>query len=104
MQNPGTGVRAETYEETDMTQADRHNRVALDIVRAIVTDTIASGGDGADCFYLLETVCVGTLSVLGRPGADGVMVDRLAGDLKRRLSDRRLTANRLTACETVGSA
>ena len=87
-----------------MTQADRHNRVALDIVRAIVMDTIASGGDGADCFYLLETVCVGALSVLGRPGADGVMVDRLASDVKQRLAGMELTANRLAACETVGSA
>ncbi len=87
-----------------MNQADRHNRVALDLVRVIVTDTIASGGDGADAFYLLETVCVGALSVLGRPGADEITVDRLASDVLRRLGDERLLVNRLAVCDTAGAA
>ncbi len=87
-----------------MNQADRHNRVALDLVRAIVSDTIASGGDGADCLFLLETVCVGAISVLARPGTDEIFVDRLASDVKRRLGDKRLSASRLAVCETAGTA
>ncbi len=92
----------QTYPQNGPQVGRRHNRVALALVRAIVTDTIAAGGDGADCFYLLETVCVGTLGVLGQPGTDEAMVDRLASDVKRRLGG--LTASRLAACETVGSA
>ncbi len=87
-----------------MNQADRHNRVALEVVTMIVSDTIANGGDGCDSFFLLESVCVGCLAVLGRPGTEDVMVDRLATDIKQRLGEKRLLKTRLAACETVGAA
>lgn len=87
-----------------MNQADRHNRVALEVVMMIVSDTIAAGGDGYDAFFLLETVCVATLSRLGPPGSDEVMVARLASNIKRRLGDEKMLANRLTFCEMSGAA
>lgn len=69
--------------------SDHHNKAAGEIVRRIVADTEAAGGDFRDVMVLLESVAAGVIMVLVREEGDDPTVDLLAEGLKKRIKDLR---------------
>ncbi len=82
-----------------MNQADLHNRLAASIVASIVEPPIEAGGRATDVLVLLESVIVGVLVVVARPGGDAVVIERVMEGVKSRLA-----AWRVAGRETAGSA
>lgn len=70
--------------------SDLHNRLAGEIVAAIVKPTIEAGGDHAAVLVLLESVIAGTVVVLAKLGGDEVVLDVLVEGVKARIAELRL--------------
>lgn len=86
---------------------DHHNDAAGEIVKRIVKDTEAAGGDFRDVMILLESVAAGVIMVLVREEGDNPSVDLLAEGVKARLKDmraRRHADAKLAATPPQGTA
>jgi hypothetical protein len=70
--------------------AERHNRVAEQIVTKIVDETLAAGGDLTDIMVLCESVLVGVVVGCFRLGSDVKALDLIVGQVKERLAKVRL--------------
>lgn len=73
-----------------MTQTDLHNRLAGEIVAAIVRPTLQSGGTMADVLVLCESVIVGVALAAIRLGGDEIVLDTMLRGAKQRLAAIRL--------------
>lgn len=73
--------------------SDLHNRLAGEIVQALVRPIIASGGHPRDVMVLLESVALGVCLFLGATavleGTPESVVDQLAAGIKQRWADDR---------------
>jgi hypothetical protein len=79
--------------ESDLEQvaaAERHNRLAKQIVSEIVYAPICDGGSMSDVMMLCESVLVGVLLECFKLGDDVKMLDLIVGRVKERLAKARL--------------
>lgn len=72
------------------TQAEIHNRLAPQIVRTIVAEPLAAGGEPTDCLIILETVIVGVCEAVVRLGGDEKVLDVVMDRARQRLAQIRL--------------
>jgi hypothetical protein len=70
--------------------AERHNRLAKQIVSEIVYALICDGGSMSDVMMLCESVLVGVLLECFKLGDDVKMLDLIVGRVKERLAKARL--------------
>ena len=69
--------------------AERHNRLAKQIVLEIVYAPICDGGTMSDVMMLRESVLVGVLLECFKLGDDVKMLDLIVGRVKERLAKAR---------------
>ena len=70
--------------------AERHNRLAKQIVSEIVYEPICAGGSMSDVMMLCESVLVGVLLECFKLGDDVKMLDLIVGRVNERLAKARL--------------
>lgn len=80
-------------------QSELHNKLAGEIVSAIVKPIIASGGGYTDVLVLTESVVMGVVLVAVKLGGDDKVLDVLIDGVKKRLAEQRLGG-----IKTAGSA
>lgn len=67
-----------------------HNLVAPEIVKQIIKAPVETGGTPAECMVILESVIVGVLLVVAKPGDDAAILDTMIEGAKRRIAEIRL--------------
>ncbi len=79
--------------------SELHNRLAADLVAALVKPVIAAGGGPRDVLVLLESVALGVCLVIGETaeitGKPEDVVDTLAAGVKQRWADDRGARKRM---------
>ncbi len=86
-----------------MNQADLHNRLGVEIVE-LFRRPLEAGGNATDVLFLLESVMVVLVACIAKTEHDEIVVNRLMAGVKKRLSEKRISKERLAVCETVGEA
>lgn len=76
-----------------------HNRLAGQIVAAIVKPPLEAGGGEADILVLLESVILGVCLTIVKLGGDEIVLDAVMERVKGRLAEQRLGG-----IDTKGSA
>lgn len=71
-------------------QSELHNRLAGDIVKAIVKPILDSGGSMTDVLVLTESIVLGVILMAVKLGGDEIVLDTLVEGVKRRLAEQRL--------------
>lgn len=71
-------------------QWEIHNKLAGEIVGAIIKPVQSSGGSIHDVFVVLESVVCGVLLALSRAGNDDAIIDEMASAAKGRLKEIRM--------------
>lgn len=69
---------------------DLHNKLAGEIVRAIVKPVVDRGGSTAEIMVLTESVLFGIALICIRLGGDNVVLDVMVENVRRRLAETRL--------------
>lgn len=72
------------------TQNEIHNKLAGQIVAAIVKPPIDAGGEYTDVLVVLESVIVGVMLVVTKLGGDEIVLDTVVTGVKARLAKIRL--------------
>lgn len=72
------------------TQTEIHNRVAGEIVKAIIRPPLEAGGEFTDVLVILESVIVGVIFAGIKLGGDETVLDELVLHVKERLVGIRL--------------
>lgn len=72
------------------TLTEIHNETVGEIVASIVLPTIKAGGGAASILVVLESVIVGVMIVVAKPGRDEIVLARLFDGVKERLAKLRL--------------
>ena len=70
-------------------QTEIHNRVAGEVVKAIIKPTLAAGGQFSDVLVILESVVLGVMLMakpLGWKGGSNEVLDELVLHFKKRLA------------------
>lgn len=79
------------FVETEKASAHEvHNASAGDIVRQIVRQTLAAGGEMTDVMVLLESVVTGVMLVAVKLGGDDKVLPTLVAGVEQRLAEARL--------------
>lgn len=73
------------------TQAEIHNRVAGEIVKAIVKPPLEAGGQFTDVLVILESVILGVMLTAIKLGGDDKVLDEVVLHVKERLAKQRLS-------------
>jgi hypothetical protein len=71
-------------------QSEIHNRIAGEIVKAIVKPPLDAGGGFTDVLVVLESVILGVMLVGVKLGGDEVVLDEVVLHVKERLAQQRL--------------
>jgi len=71
-------------------QTEIHNRIANDIVKAIVKPPLDAGGQFTDVLVVLESVILGVILVGVKLGGDDKVLDEVVLHVKERLAKARL--------------
>lgn len=72
-------------------QTEIHNRIAGEIVKAIVKPPLEAGGSYTDVLVVLESVILGVMLVAVKLGGDGKVLDLVVERVKERLAEQRLS-------------
>lgn len=71
-------------------QSELHNRLAGQIVAAIVKPPLEAGGSYTDVLVLLESVILGVVLTGVKLGGDETVLDEVMLHVKERLAEQRL--------------
>lgn len=71
-------------------QAELHNKIAGEIVAAIVKPPLAAGGGFTDVLVVLESVILGVMLIAVKLGGDEIVLDEVVKHVKERLAEQRL--------------
>jgi hypothetical protein len=74
-----------------MTQTEIHNRVAGEVVAAIVRPPLEAGGQFTDVLVILESVIFGVMLAGVKLGGDDKVLDEVVLHVRERLAKQRLT-------------
>lgn len=72
------------------TQTEIHNKVAGEIVKAIVRPPLEAGGQFTDVLVILESVILGVMLMGVKLGGDDRVLDEVVLHVKERLAKLRL--------------
>ena len=72
-------------------QTEIHNRIAGEIVKAIVKPPLDAGGQFEDVLVILESVILGVMLMAVKLGGDDKVLDEVMLHVKERLAKERLS-------------
>lgn len=79
--------------------SELHNRLARELLPALVKPVLASGGSPRDVMVLLESVALGVCLYLAQTaeltGTEDELVDQLAAGIKTRWAEERAALTRM---------